>query len=86
MGTGSGDASAEDRGARRLGRHWVSPNQPHFPTASVLIGVQAPTEEGGGPLPPACRGCLDPQRSGSCNGGLRAFLWPVLQGIGGGRG
>lgn len=86
MGTGSGDASAEDRGARRLGRHWVSPNQPHFPTASVLIGVQAPTEEGGGPLPPACRGCLDPQRSGSCNEGLRAFLWPVLQGIGGGRG
>ena len=86
MGTGSGDASAEDRGARRLGRHWVSPNQSHFPAASDLIGAQAPTEEGGGPLLPACRGCLDPQRSGSRSGGLRAFLRPVLQGIGGGRG
>lgn len=49
MGPGSGDASAEDQGTSRLGRHWVSPNQPHFPGASILIGAQAPTEEGGGP-------------------------------------
>lgn len=49
VGAGSGDASAEDRGTHRLGWHWVSPNQPHFPGASILIGAQAPMEEGGGP-------------------------------------
>lgn len=76
MGAGSGDASAEDRGARRLGRHWVSPNQPHFPGASILIGAQAPTGGRRGPLPPARLGCLDPQCSGSRTGGLRVFPWP----------
>jgi hypothetical protein len=40
---GAGDAVGV-LGVRRLGRSWVSPNQPYFPKASILIEAQSLAE------------------------------------------
>lgn len=81
VGAGGWRRCPRRQGARRLGWHWVSPNQPHFPGASILIGAQAPMEEAGGPTPaclPPCQDCLEPQHDVPALEAWGLFSGPVL--------